>query len=73
MRPSIATAPRPRILRPVEEGDDRAGAVDLFGGRGEDRVGDGDLVRVDQGLAVEAEIAGLLAFGPNPPSSWSAL
>ena len=53
------------VLRPLEGGDDGAGPLDLVGGRREDLVRDRDLVRVDQGLAVEAAIAALLAFGPE--------
>src|SRR3954453_4376835 len=55
-----------RVLRPVEQCDDLAGALDLFGGGSKDRVGRANLVRMDEGLAVEAEIPTLLAFGPEP-------
>ena len=51
------------VLRLLEGRDDGAGAPPPRRGRREDLVGDGDLVGVDQGLAVEAAIAALLAFG----------
>src|SRR5260370_4427168 len=50
------------VLRPLECRDDLAGMRDLLRGRREDRVAGHDLARMDQGLAVEAEIARLRAF-----------
>ncbi len=51
------------ILRQREGGDDRPRRLDLGRGRREGRVADFDLVGMDQRLAVEAEVAPLLAFG----------
>src|ERR1700738_2502281 len=50
------------ILRPLERRDDLAGMSDFLRRRREDRVAGFDLARMDQGLAVEAEIAALRAF-----------
>ena len=47
----------------LEGGDDAAGLLDLLGARGEGGVARLDLARVDEGLAVEAEVAALLALG----------
>ena len=58
-----------RVLRLREGRDDGAGALDLACRRREDLVGGGDLVRVDQGLAVEAAIAALLALGAKAAAS----
>src|SRR5207249_2451718 len=55
------TAALPRCL--FEGLDDPAGPGDLFLGGGEDAVARFDLPRVDQRLAVEAELAALYALG----------
>src|SRR5215218_11076360 len=51
------------VLGAREGGDDRPGVRDLLGRWREDRVRGADLAGVDEGLAVKAEIAALLAFG----------
>src|SRR5579863_5583208 len=53
------------ILRKLERGDDLAGLGDLGRGRREDGVAGLDLARMDQRLAVEAEIARLRALLPK--------
>ena len=50
------------VLRPFEGRDDLAGVRDFLRRRSEDRVAGLDLARMDQRLAVEAEIARLRAF-----------
>src|SRR6476661_9752365 len=50
------------VLRSIECRDDLAGMRDLLRRRREDRVAGHDLARMDQGLAVETEIARLRAF-----------
>src|ERR1700754_3972941 len=50
------------IFRPLERRDDFSRLLDFVGGRGADRVAGLDLAWVNQGLAVEAEIAALRAF-----------
>src|SRR6476646_973617 len=50
------------VLRSIECRDDLAGMRDLLRRRRKDRVAGHDLARMDQGLAVEAEIAGLRTF-----------
>src|SRR5258705_428082 len=63
--PAALTAlarPARGVLRPLECRDDLAGMRDLLRRRREDRVAGHDLARMDQGLAVEAEIARLRAF-----------
>src|SRR4051812_17412159 len=50
------------VLRPCKRRDDLAGLRNLLRGRREDRVAGLDLARVDQRLAVEAEIATLRTF-----------
>src|ERR1700687_4176264 len=50
------------VLRPLERRDDLAGMRDFLRRRREDRVAGFDLARMDQGLAVEAQIAALRAF-----------
>ena len=51
------------VLRQRESVDDGACALDLGRGRREDLVADIDLTRVDQRLAVEADVPPLQAFG----------
>src|ERR1700681_275989 len=50
------------VLGPLERRDDLAGVRDFLRRRRENRVAGFDLARMDQGLAVEAEIAALRAF-----------
>jgi hypothetical protein len=51
------------VLRPFERRDDLASVGDFLRRRREDGVAGLDLAGMDQGLAVEAEIAALGAFG----------
>src|SRR5215207_11526119 len=54
------------VLGKREGGDDRPGVRDLLRRRREDLVCGADLAWVDEGLAVEAEVAARFAFGPEP-------
>src|ERR1700712_822903 len=56
------------VLGLVEGVDHEAGAAHLLLGRGEGGVGGLDLIGVDQGLAVEAEVAGLATLGAAAPA-----
>ena len=67
--PSTCSAPLPCGLGRVERGDDRARPRDLLLGRREDVVAGGDLVGVDQRLAVEAEVAAPAWHSRLKPSS----
>ena len=62
MRPSTVITPLPLLSGCVEGGDDLARERHLGRRRREHLVGDGDLVGVDQRLAVEAERAAVHAF-----------
>ena len=63
MRPSSWIAPREAVLGQFERRNDLARLRDLVRRRREDRVAGVDVARMDQRLAVEAEIAALRAFG----------
>src|ERR1044072_10027603 len=54
--------PPRRLLRPLECRDDFSCLRDLLRRRGEDRIAGLDLAGMNQGLAVETEIAALRAF-----------
>ena len=54
------------VFRPLERRDDLAGMGDFLRRRREDHVAGVDLAGMDQGLAVEAEIAALRAFLAKP-------
>jgi len=64
--PSIWNRAARGVFRPLEGCDDLAGLRDLFRRRGEESRCRHDLARMDQRLAVEAEIARLGAFLPKP-------
>ena len=66
MRPSSCDHALVLVLRQVERRDDLARLRDLVGARRERRVAGLDLVRMDQGLAVEAHVARLRAFAAKP-------
>ena len=63
MRPSICTTPLFLFSGQIERRDHLARLRDLVRRRRERRVAGLDLVRMDQRLAVEAEVARLRAFG----------
>ena len=63
MRPSTVTTPRPSACGLLEGGDDPPGQLDLVGAGAKTRVARLDLARVDQRLAVEAQLPALRALG----------
>ena len=63
MRPSTVTTPSAGRLGLLEGGDDAARLLHVLRARGEGGVARLDLAGVDEGLAVEAEVAALLALG----------
>jgi hypothetical protein len=62
IRPSSWIAPREAFSGPLESRDDLARFGDFLGRRREDGVAGLDMARMDQRLAVKAEIAALRAF-----------